>query len=45
MALFATLLIEYADLAERDVELARLVRVERQLWIVLDGPRVGARFD
>jgi Protein of unknown function (DUF3501) len=43
--LFASLLIEYADPAERDVELARLVGLERHLWIVLDGNRVGARFD
>jgi len=43
--LFATLLIEYADPAERDVELARLVGLERHLWIVLDGKRLGARFD
>jgi len=43
--LFATLLIEYADPAERDAELARLVGLERHLWMVLDGRRVGARFD
>jgi len=43
--LFATLLIEYADPAERDVELARLVGLERHLWMVLDERRVGARFD
>jgi hypothetical protein len=43
--LFATLLIEYADPAERDAALARLVGLERHLWIVLDGRRVGARFD
>jgi Protein of unknown function (DUF3501) len=43
--LFATLLIEYADPAERDLELARLVGLERHLWIVLDGRRVSARFD
>jgi Protein of unknown function (DUF3501) len=43
--LFATLLIEYADSAERDLELARLVGLERHLWMVLDGRRVGARFD
>jgi Protein of unknown function (DUF3501) len=43
--LFATLLVEYADPAERDVELARLVGLERHLWLVLDGRRVGARFD
>jgi hypothetical protein len=42
---FATLLIEYADPAERDIELARLVGLERHLWMVLDGRRVGARFD
>jgi uncharacterized protein DUF3501 len=43
--LFATLLIEYADPAERDIELARLVGLERHLWMVLDGRRVAARFD
>ena len=43
--LFATLLIEYAEPAERDVQLARLVGLERHLWMVLDGRRVGARFD
>ncbi len=43
--LFATLLVEYADPAERDVELARLVSLERHLWIVFDGRRFGARFD
>ena len=43
--LFATLLIEYSDPAERDVELARLVGLERHLWMVLDERRVGARFD
>jgi hypothetical protein len=43
--LFATLLIEYAESAERDVELTRLVGLERHLWLVLDGRRVGARFD
>lgn len=43
--LFATLLIQYADPAERDVELARLVGLERHLWMVLDGRRTGARFD
>jgi hypothetical protein len=41
----ATLLIEYADPAERDRELARLLGLERHLWMVLDGHRVGARFD
>jgi hypothetical protein len=43
--LFATLLIQYADPAERDVELARLVGLERHLWMVLDGRRTGAHFD
>lgn len=43
--LFATLLIEYADPAERDLELTRLVGLERHLWMVLDGRRFGARFD
>ncbi len=43
--LFATLLVEYADPAERDVELARLVGLERHLWVILDERRVGARFD
>ena len=43
--LFATLLIEYAEPAERDVQLARLVGLERHLWMVLDGRRVASRFD
>jgi hypothetical protein len=43
--LFATLLIEYAEPAERDVELARLVGLERHLWLILDERRIGARFD
>jgi len=43
--LFATLLIEYAEPAERDAELARLVGLERHLWMVLDGRRIAARFD
>lgn len=43
--LFATLLIEYAEPAERDAELARLVGLERHLWMVLDGSRRGVRFD
>jgi Protein of unknown function (DUF3501) len=43
--LFATLLIEYAEPAERDAELARLVGLERHLWIVLNGHRLAARFD
>jgi hypothetical protein len=43
--IFATLLIEYADPVERDVELARLVGLERHLWVILDDRRVEARFD
>jgi Protein of unknown function (DUF3501) len=43
--LFATLLIEHADPVERDAALARLVGLERHLWMVLDGRRVGARFN
>jgi hypothetical protein len=43
--LSATLLIEYAEPAARDAELARLVGLQRHLWMVLDGRRIGARFD
>jgi hypothetical protein len=43
--LSATLLIEYADAVERDAALTALVGLERHFWIVIDGQRVGARFD
>jgi hypothetical protein len=43
--LFATLLIEYAEPAERDAELTLLLGLERHLRMVLDGRRVAARFD
>ncbi len=43
--LSATLLIEYAEAAERDAALARLVGLERHLWIVLGDRRAPARFD
>jgi hypothetical protein len=43
--LSATLLIEYAEAAERDAALARLVGLERHLWIVLGDRRAAARFD
>jgi Protein of unknown function (DUF3501) len=43
--LAATLLIEYAEPAERDAALARLVGLERHLWIVLGDRRAAARFD
>lgn len=41
----ATLLIEYADPAERDIELHRLVGLEQHLWITIDGRRAAAQFD
>ena len=43
--LSATLLIEYADPAERDAALARMTGLERHLWMNLDGNRIDARFD
>jgi hypothetical protein len=43
--LTATLLIEYAELAERDTELRKLVGLERHLWFVLDKQRHSVRFD
>ena len=43
--LSATLLIEYADAAERDAALAEMVGLERHLWMVLDDNRISARFD
>lgn len=43
--LSATLMIEYADPAERDAALRKLIGLERHLWMVLGERRVGARFD
>ena len=43
--LSATLLIEYVDAVERDTALARLVGLERHLWLVFDKRRIGVRFD
>ncbi|HUO05009.1 MAG TPA: DUF3501 family protein [Candidatus Binataceae bacterium] len=43
--LSATLLIEYADIAERDIALRRLIGLERHLWIVLIGERLPVKFD
>jgi hypothetical protein len=43
--LSATLLVEYSDEGERDVELKRLVGLERHLWMAVDGQRIAARFD
>jgi hypothetical protein len=41
----ATLLIEYADPAERDAALRKLIGLERHLWLVIGGQRHAARFD
>jgi len=43
--LVATLLIEYADAAEREAALRRLVGLERHLWLVLGAKKIPARFD
>jgi hypothetical protein len=43
--LVATLLIEYADAAERDAALRRLVGLERHLWLVLGAKKIPASFD
>jgi hypothetical protein len=43
--LAATLLIEYADPDERDAALARLVGLERHLWLKLGEKKIAARFD
>jgi hypothetical protein len=44
--LSASLLIEYADAAERDVRLRELVGLENHVWIEVDGePPARARFD
>ncbi len=41
----ATLLIEYAEPAERDAALRRLVGLERHLWLVAGQRRIAAQFD
>lgn len=41
----ATMLIEYADEAQRDVALRELVGLERHLWIRIGERREQARFD
>jgi hypothetical protein len=41
----ATLLIEYAEARERDAALARLVGLERHLWLKAGPDRIAARFD
>ncbi|MGH7815140.1 MAG: DUF3501 family protein [Candidatus Binataceae bacterium] len=43
--LTASLLIEYADTAERDAALRRLVGLEDHLWLVLGDRRIAAKFD
>ena len=43
--LAATLLIEYADPRERDAALARLVGLERHLWLKIGAKKIAARFD
>jgi Protein of unknown function (DUF3501) len=43
--LAATLLIEYADTRERDTALARLVGLERHLWLKVGAKKTAARFD
>ena len=43
--LAATLLIEYAEPRERDAALARLVGLERHLWLKLGEKKIAARFD
>ena len=43
--LSATLLIQYADPAERDAALRKLIGLERHLWMVVGGQRHAARFD
>jgi hypothetical protein len=43
--LAATLLIEYAEASERDPALARLVGLERHLWLKLGEKKIAARFD
>jgi len=43
--LAATLLIEYAEPQERDAALARLVGLERHLWLKIGANRIAARFD
>jgi hypothetical protein len=44
-SLSATLLIEYAESAERDAALSRLVGLERHLWLTLGAARIAASFD
>src|SRR5260370_22616962 len=43
--LTATLLSEYAEPRERDAALARLVGLERHLWLNIGADKIAARFD
>ena len=43
--LAATLLIEYVEPRERDAALARLVGLERHLWLKIGEKKIAARFD
>ena len=43
--LVATLLIEYAESKERDAALARLVGLERHLWLNVGEKKIAASFD
>src|SRR6266481_4931754 len=43
--LVATLLIEYAEAAEREAALRRLVGLERHLWLTLGAKKIAASFD
>jgi hypothetical protein len=43
--LAATLLIEYAEPRERDAALARLIGLERHLWLKIGAQKIAARFD
>jgi hypothetical protein len=43
--LVATMLIEYPEAAERDAALARLVGLERHLWLKIGPQKIAARFD
>ena len=43
--LVATLLVEYAEAAEREAALRRLVGLERHLWLVIGTKKIPAIFD
>ena len=43
--LVATMLIEYAEVRERDAALRRLVGLEKRMCLVVDGKRLAVKFD